>query len=115
MADALERIAADPGADRVYRSLLLLLERLGTFSIEPGKASFLVRNGRSFLGVHPRRGGLRVNIVLPRALTARRVDKVEQVSRSRFHNEVLLTMPDDLDAEFGRWVAEARDLAGANS
>ncbi len=107
MPDALDRVASDPAADAVYQGLLHMLEEIGSFTIEPGKASFLVRNGRAFLGVHPRRGALRVNIVLQRALTGKRVDKVEQVSRGRFHNEVVLAVPDDLDEEFGGWVAEA--------
>jgi len=110
MPDALDRVTSDPTADAIYQGLLHMLEEIGSFTIEPGRESFLVRNGRAFLGVHPRRGALRVNIVLQKALTGKRVDKVEQVSRGRFHNEVLLTAPDDLDEEFGGWVAEARAL-----
>jgi len=113
MPDALERVASDPAADAVYQQLLKMLEGIGSFTIEPGKASFLIRNGSAFLGVHPRRGALRVNVVLDRPLTAERVVKVEQVSRGRFHNEVLLTRPGQVDAELGRWVAEARKLTAA--
>ena len=105
---------ADPAADAVYQRLLKLLEGIGSFTVEPGKASFLIRNGRAFLGVHPRRGALRVNVVLDRPLTAERVAKAEQVSRGRFHNEILLTRPDQVDAELGRWVAEARTLTIAS-
>ncbi|GEM_PF-2689229 len=86
MPDALDRVASDPAADAIYRGLLQMLEEIGSFTIEPGKESYQVRNGRAFLGVHPRRGALRVSIVPQRALTGKRVDKVEQVSRGRFHN-----------------------------
>ena len=50
MPDALERVASDPAADAVYQQLLNMLEGIGSFTIEPGKASFLIRNGSAFLG-----------------------------------------------------------------
>lgn len=110
MPGALERVAADPISAAIYKILVEVLNETGSHTTEPGNASVLIRNGRAFLGVHPRRGGLRVNVVLDRGLSGTRLVKVEQVSRHRYHNEVLLAAPADVDAELAGWIREARAL-----
>ena len=110
MADALERVAADPNLAAIHAALIGVVRGAGLYEIEPGKASYLVRNDRAFLGVHPRRGGLLVNVVLDHRVESDRMAKVEQVSRARFHNEVLLARPEDVDQEFVGWVREAYSL-----
>ncbi len=109
MSDALARVALTQRRTPSTKDCCTCFKKSAALRSNQAKRRFWC-NGRAFLGVHPRRGALRVNVVLQRALTSRRVDKVEQVSRGRFHNEVLLTVPDDLDEEFGGWVAEARAL-----
>jgi len=110
VANALERVAADPALAAIHAGLLGAVLGIGPHEIEDGKGSYLVRNGRAFLGVHPRRGGLLVNIVLDRGIHSERMAKVEQVSRARFHNELLLTSPQEVDHELVRWVREAYSL-----
>ena len=58
MADALERVATDPTLAAIHAALLDVVRGVGPHQIEDGKGSYLVPNGRAFLGVHPRRGGL---------------------------------------------------------
>ena len=109
---ARERIESDPVSSALYRALLDRLRSRGDVEIEEKATSFHLVHGRAFAGVHPRRGGLLVNIVLDHPIESSRTQRVDQVSAARWHNEVLLTTPDDLDAEFDLWMREAYALTG---
>src|SRR3712207_3844656 len=104
---ARERIESDPISSDLYEALLARFQTLGDVEVEEKATSFHVVHGRAFAGVHPRRGGLLVNIVLDQPISSGRTHRVEQVSANRWHNEVLLSRRDDLDAQFDGWVAEA--------
>jgi hypothetical protein len=94
-----------------YRSLLTLIESLAGTRIEQKKTCLHVVAGKAaFLGVHPRKAGLRLNIVLARPLQSARVVKSEQVSRSRHHNEVDVTPETGIDDELRSWIIEAYNL-----
>lgn len=115
MSEALRRIEQDEVAAAVYARLLAYVGGLGAFEVEAKKTSIHITRGRAFLGVHPRRGGVLVNIVTDAALPAERMRTQEQVSARRWHNELLLTDPDALDAEVERWISRAYELSGAAS
>ncbi|HEX8904765.1 MAG TPA: hypothetical protein VF771_07990, partial [Longimicrobiaceae bacterium] len=57
------------------------------------------------------RAGILLNVRTSAAIDSPRVRKLEQVSRSRFHNEILLSSPDDVDAELLAWMGDAYRLA----
>ncbi|MBU8868426.1 MULTISPECIES: DUF5655 domain-containing protein [Paenarthrobacter] len=107
---ARERIDGDTGSSEVLAALVEALTLVGPFEVEEKQTSFHVVNGRAFLGIHPRKGGLLVNVVLDHALETDRLHRSEQVSASRWHHEFLLGSPRDLDAEFLGWVKAAYGL-----
>src|ERR1700719_4637514 len=85
----------------LYDYLLGRLQYLGPIVEETKKTSAHIVAGKgAFLGVHPRANGLLVNIVLDHRLSSSRVAKSEQVSKSRFHNEVTVLSQADFDEEF---------------
>lgn len=87
------------------------LEKLDEISIETKQASLhVVRNGVAFLGIHPRKDGIRINIVLNNCPDSDRISKSEQVSKSRFHNEVDLTSEARIDELLIGWIHEAYEL-----
>lgn len=63
----------------------------------------------AFLGVHPRKQGVRLTIPLTRQLPENRVAKCEQVSANRFHNEVDL-LEGGIDPDLAEWIREAYEL-----
>jgi hypothetical protein len=69
-------------------------------------SSFHVALRCAFLGIHPRRGGVLVNIVLTRELESARIHRAERVSANRWHNEVILKDPSEVDAELLTWIRE---------
>ncbi|TAL41686.1 MAG: DNA replication protein DnaC [Salinibacterium sp.] len=107
---ALDRITGDPHTASLYAAVGELLDELGPHEIEAKKTSLHVTHGRAFLGVHPRKGALLLNIVLTEPLAGPRVHKVEQVSANRWHNEVIVREISDLDAELREWMTAAYAL-----
>lgn len=108
---ALERIRTDPVAGPSYEVLLSAVGELGPFDVEEKQTSLHITHGRAFLGVHPRNGGLLLNIVTIGPLVSDRIRKSEQISKGRCHNEVVVTDAAQIDAELRGWLREAYALA----
>jgi hypothetical protein len=100
-----------PTAEELYRILINRMTAIGTFMEEPKKSSVHIVAGLgAFLGVHPRSDSLLLNIVLDHALTSDRLTKVAQVSKSRYHNELKVTVESDMNDELLGWIREAYTL-----
>ncbi|MGN7250342.1 MULTISPECIES: DUF5655 domain-containing protein [unclassified Arthrobacter] len=82
------------------------ISELDGCELQENASSFHVAHGRAFLGIHPRRGGILINIVLTRELESARVHRAERVSANRWHNEVILKNPAEIDAELFIWIRE---------
>lgn len=104
-------LARAGNGEALFERLIQALDALGDFQVEEKKASLHVVAGKAaFLGVHPRKEGLRLNLVLARALSGGRVAKAEQVSKARFHNELDVRTVEDFDDELVEWLREAYEL-----
>ena len=110
---ALDRITTSPTTHAIYATLIQKIDAMGAFDVEPNATSLHIVRGRAFLGVHPRKDALLLNIVLDRPLDGPRVAKCEQVSKNRYHNEVRVASPQDIDRELVTWVKEAYRLTEA--
>jgi hypothetical protein len=58
-------------------------------------------------GVATRRGYLVLTIKSDRKLSSQRIHKTEQTSASRFHHQINLTSPADVDKELIGWLKAA--------
>jgi len=108
MTDAIAR--ADPALQRVYARLLKAVQALGRVVEERGERSVLLRSRGGFLGVHPKRDCLDLQIVTDHVIRAARVMKVDPVSARRFHVHVRIASQKEVDAELMGWLREAYDL-----
>jgi uncharacterized protein DUF5655 len=108
VSDAIAR--ADPALQRVYASLLNAVQAFGPVAEERGERSVLLRSRGGFLGVHPKRNCLDLQIVTDHAIRAARVTKVDPVSARRFHVHVRLATKKDVDQQLLDWLREAYDL-----
>ena len=106
--DAIAR--ADAALQRVYARLLAATRRLGPVTEERGARSVLLRSRGGFLGVHPKRDCLDLQIVTDHVIRAARVTKVDPVSARRFHVHVRLSSEKEVDAQLLGWLREAYDL-----
>jgi len=100
----------DPAVLATYDRLLVALAELGSFTEEPKKTSIHLVRTSGFAGVHPRKRSLMLNLRIDHPLTSPRVARVEQVSKNRYHNEVKLEQPEDVDAELIGWLRDAYAL-----
>jgi hypothetical protein len=100
----------DPEVLATYDRLLAVLTELGPFTEEPKKTSIHLVRATSFAGVHPRKRSLTLNLRTDRPFESTRIARVEQVSKNRYHNEIRLAQPADVDAELVGWLREAYTL-----
>jgi hypothetical protein len=101
----LAKIYDNPISKSLYQNLLEKLGNLGPHKVEPKQTSLHITNGkRAFLGVYARSNGLLLSIVGDHMLTSPRFKKVEQLSKSRYHYDILITEQNDIDSELMKWI-----------
>jgi hypothetical protein len=61
--DALTKIESNPKSAPLYLQVLTAVRDLGDNDVEVKKTSLHIVHGRAFLGIHPRKDGLLLNIV----------------------------------------------------
>jgi hypothetical protein len=94
----------------IYDRLLEALHAIGPFQEEPKKTSIHLVHAVGFAGIHPRKSYLLLNLRTDHPIESQRITKTEQVSKSRFHNEVKLASPSDVDEELLGWLKDAYRL-----
>jgi predicted transport protein len=99
-----------PETRRLYDQLRVQLRRLGPFEEEVKKTSIHLARRSAFVGVHPRKNSLLITIKSEQPIRSPRIVKTEQVSKSRWHCELKLTSPAEIDPEFLAWAKTAYDL-----
>ena len=99
-----------PNVRAIYDRLLDEARKLGPFEEEPKKTSIHLSNGRAFAGVHTRKDALLLTLVADHPIPSPRIEKVEQASKSRYHLEVRLKQPQDVDSELVAWLQSSYSL-----
>jgi hypothetical protein len=96
----------------IYDRLLSKVEKCGPVTEDPKKTSIHLVNRTAFAGVATRKSAINLTIKGDQELTSSRIIKSEQVSKNRFHHEVKLTSPAEIDAELVQWLKAAYALSG---
>lgn len=81
----------------IFSTLLDFLHDLGPFDIEVKKTSLHLVKEKAFLGVHPKKKWLDLNIVSNQAIDHPLITKNEQVSKNRWHNNLRLSSVEEVD------------------
>jgi hypothetical protein len=100
----------DATVRKIYEGLLENARKFGSISEEPKKTSIHLMNQTAFAGVATRKSALVLTIKSDRKLSSPRIHKSEQTSANRFHHEVKLTSPAEVDAELVQWLKDAYAL-----
>ena len=100
-----------PAVQKTYDALLKALGRFGPIVEEPKKTSIHLVNKTALAGVATRKDYLILTIKSDHKLTSSRIHKTEQVSAKRFHCEVKLASPADVNSELIGWLKEAYALS----
>jgi len=101
----------DAAVRQIYDRLLNAMVRFGPVAEEPKKTSIHLTNKTAFAGVATRKSALVLTIKSDRKLSSPRIHKSEQASARRFHHEVKLASPAEVDSELVRWLKDAYELS----
>ena len=101
----------EPAPRKIYERLLKASGKFGPVIEDPKKTSIHLVNRTAFAGVATRKNAIVLTIKSDRELTSPRIHKSEQTSASRFHHEVKLTSPAEIDAELTGWLKAAYELS----
>lgn len=101
----------DPAVRQIYDRLLKAAGKFGPVKEEPKKTSIHLVNQTAFAGVATRKSAMVLTIKSDRKLPSLRIHKSEQTSAQRFHHEVKLTSPAEVDSELLKWLKAAYALS----
>ena len=100
-----------PVVREIYDRLLRAVKSFGPITEDPKKTSIHIVNRTALIGVATRKEYLILTVKSDCALTSPRVHKSEQVSAKRFHHDIKLTSPDDVNSELIGWLQNAYALS----
>lgn len=102
----------EPVVKSIYDRILREVNKFGKVIEEPKKTSIHLANKSAFAGVVTRKSALILNIKSDSPIKHERIKKSEQISASRFHQEVKLVSPQEVDATLIAWLKDAYALSG---
>ena len=103
--------ASAPTVRATYDALLSAARALGTVREEPKKTSIHLVRTSAFAGIATRKASLVLTLKSQRAVDSPRVRRSERASANRWHVEIPLSEPNEVDAEIRAWMARAYDLS----
>ena len=101
----------DANVRATYDALLRVARRFGDVVEEPKKTSIHLVANTAFAGVATRRSKLVLTIKSATEIKNRRVAKCEKLSANRWHFELHLQSPKDVDADVKSWLRSAYELS----
>jgi hypothetical protein len=108
---ALHFAGKEPATRKIYDRLLQASGKFGPVVEDPKKTSIHLVNKTAFAGVVTRKNAIVLTVKSDREIASPRIHKSQQTSASRFHHEVRLTSPADVDAELTGWLKAAYELS----
>ncbi len=95
-----------------YNAILNASRKLGAVREDPKKTSIHLVRKTAFAGIATRKAALILTLKAATDRKSKRVFKREQVSANRWHLEVRISSPRDVDSELIGWLRDAYELAG---
>ena len=102
----------DPSVRATYARLLEAARALGPVVEEPKKTSIHLMRDTAFAGVATRRSALVLTLKSATDIRSPRIAKRGQTSAHRWHLDVRLDKPGDVDRQVVGWLSAAYELAG---
>jgi hypothetical protein len=98
----------------IYRRILEAAESIGPFREEPKKTSIHLVTKSAFAGVATRKDAIVLTIKSASDIASMRIVKREQTSANRWHLEIRLDDPKQVDRELTSWLADAMRLSASS-
>jgi hypothetical protein len=100
-----------PHVLQIYRKIVDASSTLGPVEEDPKKTSIHLNRRTAFAGVQTRKDALILTLKSNRYVKHRRVHKTEQTSANRWHFEVRLSDPAEVDEQILQWLRSSYELA----
>jgi hypothetical protein len=110
MADLFAR--SEPIVVEIYRQVKAAARACGPFVEEEKKTSIHFVRHTAFAGVHAQKSSLLLTIKSSKGVASARIAKQERVSANRWHLDLKLHSPAEVDGELKSWLKAAYALAG---
>ena len=102
----------DPSVLATYRRVLDAARTLGPVAEEAKKTSIHLVRRTAFAGVATRRSALILTLKSASDIRSPRIEKRQQTSANRWHVDIRLTAPSQVDRQLTAWLRAAYELAG---
>lgn len=103
---------SDPAVLATYQRLLEAARTLGPVAEDAKKTSIHLVRHTAFAGVATRRSSLILTLKSAQDIRSPRIEKREQTSAHRWHLDIRLEKPADVDRQLTTWLNTAYELAG---
>jgi uncharacterized protein DUF5655 len=115
MSIALHFAKSEPEVLRTYRRILEVARTMGPVVEEPKRTSIHLVAQTAFAGVVTRRSSLILTLKSSKDIRSPRIEKRERTSAHRWHVEIRLANPYDVDRQLTTWLGAAYALASGRS
>jgi topoisomerase IA-like protein len=100
-----------PAVWTIYQQILSAAGAFGPFVQEPKKTSIHLVRKSAFAGVATRKDALILTLKSATDIRSQRIAKREQASSRRWHVEIRLDDPKQVDAQLKAWLKKSVDLS----
>lgn len=100
-----------PNVTAIYIRLVAALRQFGEVRESPRKRSIHLDHGIGFAGIATRQHYVRLSFRTDAIIESPRIDRIEQLTPSRYQHTLRLLEPEQVDAELLGWLRRAYDLA----
>ncbi len=102
----------DPAVRLIYDAILREAKKLGPVKEDPKKTSIHLVRKSAFAGVATRKAALVLTLKSDTDIPSQRITHHEQASANRWHLEIKLEAPAQVDREISGWLKDSYQLAG---
>ena len=102
----------DSSVKETYKAILQTARKLGPVKEDPKKTSIHLVRKTAFAGIAARKTALILTLKSSSDITNKRIARREQASANRWHLEIKLDSPEQVDKEIVAWLKKAYELAG---
>lgn len=101
----------DPAVKAAYEAIMKSASKLGPVITDPKKTSIHLVRSTAFAGIATRKTALILTLKSDSDLRSDRIFKRERTSANRWHLEIRIENPGQVDRELAGWIKKAYSLA----
>ena len=102
----------EPVVKDIYQAIIRTAKKFGPVKEDPKKTSIHLVRKTAFAGIATRKSGLVLTVKSDSNVLNKRIARREQASANRWHLEIKLDAPEQVDQEIAAWLEKSYQIAG---